>query len=67
MIEKIILAVTFVYGVVFLLTMTKIFNKNLVGLIDSLWPTEVRGIWKWLDMVIFYLSLVYQAYYWLFK
>lgn len=68
---KILLVLTFVYGVLNLLTHTKIFNRNLVGILESTLimrqSTWYRGLVLWLDMLFFYFSLCYQAYYWIFK
>lgn len=68
---KILLVLTFVYGVLRLLTHTKIFNKNLVGVLESILimrqSTWYYGLVLWLDMLFFYFSLCYQAYYWIFK
>lgn len=68
----ILLALTFVYGVVRLLTHTKLFNKNLVGIIESVFPLKnakkgVQGFAHWLSTVFFYYSLCFQAWYWIFR
>lgn len=68
---KILLVLTFVYGVLKLLTHTKIFNRNLVGILESILimrqSSWYYGLVLWLDMLFFYFSLCYQAYYWIFK
>lgn len=68
---KILLVLTFVYGVLKLLTHTKIFNKNLVGVLESILimreSSWYYGLVLWLDMLFFYFSLCYQAYYWIFN
>ncbi len=63
---KELLAITFVFGVVRLLTCTKIFDKKLSGILAILIPKE-NGFLMWFDLLIFYGSLVFQAYYWLFN
>ena len=67
----ILLAITFVYGVIRLFTFTKLFNKTLVGLIESIIPTKpgtiFGGLCIWIDMLFFYFSLIFQVWYWLFK
>lgn len=68
---KILLAITFVYGVVRLLSNTKLFDNRLVGILESIIPSPskkgipiLRAV---LDMWFFYFSLVFQAWYWLFQ
>lgn len=68
MIQQILLAITFVYGPIYLLTNTKIFTTVLVGIIESLSPFEKSSnLSKYLQMLFFYFSLCYQSWYWLFK
>jgi len=67
----ILLVVTFVYGVLRLLTHTKLFNAQLVGIFESVLPLTnaklwVQGLFNWLSMIFFYFSLCFQAWYWLF-
>lgn len=68
---NVLLALTFVYGVLRLLTLTKLFDAKLVGVIESILPlqnkTVFAGICTWLDCLAFYFSLVFQAWYWLFR
>lgn len=69
---NILLAITFVYGVLRLLTFTKLFNQALVGIISSV-LTEPNGknpfgvLLIILDVTFFYFSLCFQAWYWLFN
>ena len=63
-----LLAFTFVYSVLRFLSFLKIFGKYLVGFFESLTPKdEVAVIWRWLDIIIFYAGLIFQAWYWLFR
>ena len=68
---KILLVLTFVYGVLKLLSHTKIFNTHLVGILRSIMPVNeknsIYGLITWIDILFFYFSLCYQSYYWLFK
>lgn len=70
---NVLLALTFVYGVLYLLTYTKVFNVRLVGILASIFPentgkkTLFRAFVIWVDMLFFYFSLVFQAWYWLFR
>lgn len=65
--QQFLLAFTFVYGIVALLTYTKIFEKAIGGFFDSLTVNKLKPFYQWLDMVIFISSLIYQSWYWLFK
>ena len=68
MIQQILLAITFVYGPLYLITRTKIFTTFLVGIIESISPFEKTfNLSKWLQIIFFYFSLCYQSWYWLFK
>ena len=68
MIQQILLAITFVYGPIYLLTRTTFFNNHLDRLIESIHPAEkYPAVLKWLDFSFFYFSLCYQAWFWLFK
>lgn len=68
---NVLLALTFVYGVIKLLTLTKLFNKYLVGIIESAIPYGnkhwLAQLFAWFDNLFFYFSLVFQAWYWLFR
>lgn len=69
---QILLAITFVYGVVKLITYLKIFDTHLVNILHSIFtkPSE-KTIFGVVIMIIdiwfFYFSLVFQAWWWLFK
>jgi len=67
-----LLIVTFVYGVLRLLTHTKLFDKHLVGIVESVLPLTNSASWvqsfaHWLSTLFFYFSLCFQAWYWLFR
>lgn len=68
---KILLALTFVYGVLRLITYLNIFKLNLVGILESVFPTKdntfINDLFSLLDMWMFYFSLVFQAWYWIVK
>lgn len=66
MLLQILLAITFVFGVVRLISFTKIFDKDLVGIIKTIIPIN-RILYEYLDYLIFYGSLCFQAWYWLFQ
>lgn len=68
---KILLALTFVYGIVRLLTYTKLFESKLVGVLESIIPTNAKKskpiLMALLDIWFFYFSLIFQAWYWIFR
>lgn len=68
---EILLALTFVFGVVHLLTMTKIFNAHLVFIFNAFIPhrekTTFGSVCRLLGTWFFYFSLCFQAWYWLFS
>jgi hypothetical protein len=68
---KILLALTFVFGVVHLLTMTKIFDTRISFITKAFIPhyekTFFSGLMELLGTWFFYFSLVFQAWYWLFR
>lgn len=62
---KILLAVTFVFGTLRLITLTKLFDAQLNNVFESY--SFNAKFWKILDIFIFQFSLCFQSYYWLFK
>jgi len=68
---ELLLAITFVFGVLRLLTHTKAFNVNLVGIFLAFIPTKSDTMFdQVLDLFgtwFFYFSLCFQAWYWLFR
>lgn len=68
--QTFLLVFTFVFGVLRLLTYTQLFKVNLVGIIEIIFPVSdhpIRKFFDWLDYLIFYGSLMYQAWYWIFR
>lgn len=67
---KILLALTFVFGVIYLLTMTKLFDIRMTTILNAVLPykdgTFFSGICNILGRWFFYFSLVFQAWYWIF-
>jgi len=63
--NKFLFIFTFIFGVISLTTYTKVFDRNIAGFFDTLWPTDTTPLLKWLDLIIFVLSLAYQINYWL--
>lgn len=68
---KILLAITFIYGVVRLLTFTKLFNTQLVGILNSIIPYDEKStlgeFFHLLSTWFFYFSLIFQAWFWIFS
>lgn len=69
--ETVLLSITFVFGVLRLLTFTPVFQKNLSGIIEVILPIgdyhPISKFLDWFEYIIFYFSLCYQAWYWLFR
>mgnify|MGYP006948432914 CR=1 FL=1 len=72
---KILLAITFVYGVLYFVSMTKLFDTKLSTLFRSLTgltnesrknSSVIGGILAILDIWFVYFSMAFQAWYWLF-
>ncbi len=67
---KILFVLTFVYGVLNLITKTKLFDYNLSGLLNSFFgrnekrPQFIRNLIIVLDTWFFYFSLCYQVWFW---
>lgn len=79
---EVLLAVTFVFGVLHLITLTKLFDKHLDFITDALvivtindnhyglfWKmiNGIKKLWKAFGIWFFYFSLCFQAWYWLFR
>lgn len=71
MTTMILLVLTFVFGVVHLLTLTKVFDKNLAYITEVLLPVNSKTLFgKFLNLLgvwFFYFSLCYQAWFWIFS
>jgi hypothetical protein len=65
----ILLTITFIFGVIRLLTFTKLFKVHLTGLIMVLIPYDGEDFkfLNYLDWLIFYFSLCFQAWFWIFQ
>jgi len=69
---QILLALTFVFGVLRLLSHLKIFDMRLIGILDTIFTVQsgkrlLGFIAMYLDNIFFYGSLAFQAWYWLFR
>jgi len=66
-----LLTFTFVFGVLRLLTLTKLFDLRVVGIFDAILPLDgddkIYPFLHWLQTIIFYFSLCFQAWYWIFQ
>lgn len=67
MLEQILFSVTFVFGVLSLLTRTKLFDTTLGGVLDTLYWRKLPPVLQWIDVILFLLCLGYQANYWLYN
>jgi|LakMenEpi05May12_1017382.scaffolds.fasta_scaffold01806_2 hypothetical protein len=67
MLEQILFSATFVFGVLSLLTRTKLFDTTLGGLLDTLYWRKLPPVFQWIDVILFLLCLGYQANYWLYN
>lgn len=68
---KILLAITFVFGVLKFLRIHIRPNTSDMFIFGSIFANEnktiIGGLLIWFDVAFFYFSLCFQAYYWLFK
>lgn len=67
---NILLAITFVFGVLHFLTFTKIFDRNLgliMTIIFGMDTEKLPKLWVILQLWFFYFSLCFQAWYWIFN
>lgn len=55
---------TFVFGVLYLLSYTKLFAKNFETFTDALVYIEPHPFWSLIGYWIFYSSLLYQSFFW---
>jgi len=65
MITKLLFILTFIFGVIQLLTYTKLFGREINGFFETLYWGKIPFFLKWLDVIIFLMSLGYQINYWL--
>jgi hypothetical protein len=70
---KILLAITFVFGVLKFLRISirpgtsDMFFFGSIFAIKNRNNTVIGGLLVWFDVAFFYFSLCFQSYYWLFK
>jgi len=66
-----LLALTFVFGVIQLLTWTKIFDTHITPITSAFIPYNEKvafgKILRYLGVIFFYISLIHQAWFWLFQ
>jgi hypothetical protein len=63
-----LLVITFVFGVVKLISHTKLFDNHLVGIIHMFSPTEeMHNFFHYLDILFFYFSIAFQSWFWIFR
>ena len=67
MIQQLLFCFTFIFGVLALLTKTKLFNQEITGFFDTIYWNKTHIFFKWLDIIILLISLTYQINYWLYK
>ena len=59
-----LLSFTFVYGILRLITLTKLFNYSIQAFFEAF---SINGkFFKYLDVIIIIGSLIIQSHYWLF-
>ena len=68
---EILLAITFVFGVVYLLTLTQLFKTEMSLILNALVPHNEKSVFgRFCQLVgvwFFYFSLCFQAWWWIFK
>lgn len=57
---------TFVFGPLYFLTYTRLFEEPAPGLLETTFQSGNKFV-LWIDVIIFNISLVYQAWYWIFN
>lgn len=62
--QEFLFSFTFVFGVSYLLSHTKLFTKSLDTFTEALVYIKLRPFWSLLGYWIFYSSLFYQAFFW---
>jgi hypothetical protein len=55
---------TFNFGVIQLITYTKLFDTKLNGFFNTTYWKELPPFFKWLDVIIFLFSIGYQINFW---
>lgn len=62
--QEFLFSFTFVFGVLYLLSHTKLFTKSLETFVDALVYIKLKPFWNLIGYWIFYLSLFYQVLFW---
>ncbi len=63
--EEFLFSFTFVFGVVYLLSYTKLFDNGTARFFEALYKAESKPrILNFIDCYLFYLSLFYQVLFW---
>lgn len=69
--SPLLLAITFVFGVIYLLTLTKLFDKELEFITSAFIPYKENSkfgkFMRFIGVWFFYLSLIHQTWYWIFQ
>ena len=63
-IQEFLFSFTFVFGVIYLLTYTKLFTKSLETFTEALLYVKPHPFITLLGYWVFYCSLFYQSYFW---
>lgn len=62
--QEFLFSFTFVFGVLYLLSHTKLFIKPLDTFTDCLVYIKLPYFWQLIGYYMFYLSLFYQSFFW---
>lgn len=69
--SPLLLALTFIFGVIQLVTWTKIFDTHITYITSAFIPHKENSAFgrfiRKVGIVFFYLSLIHQAWFWLFQ
>lgn len=63
MIETVLFVITFVFGTIKLLSLTKMFDIKTHGLVEAVSPFSLNEFWTYVNTLAFYASLCYQTYF----
>ena len=70
LLSPLLLALTFVFGVVQLLTWTKLFDRQITLITEAFIPFREKSpfgkVMRLIGVWFFYLSLIHQVWYWVF-
>jgi hypothetical protein len=62
--QEFLFSFTFVFGVLYLLSYTKLFTKNFETFTEALVYCKLQPFWTLVGYWIFYSSLFYQSLFW---